>query len=88
MSGISETISEGKEKLIGFSDDLSNALDFGFNSPPQEPVKAQNPEKDLTEIDRANPVNVEFAPLGVNKWIWAGAAVVVGLIVLKKAKVF
>lgn len=87
MSGISETISDTKNRVIGYTDDLSRALDFGINAGPNEPIKAENPEKDITEIDRANPVNVEFAPLGVHRYIWMGAGLVIGLIVLKRIKV-
>jgi len=87
MSGFSNTIQSGKDKVFGFADDLSNVLDFGNNAPANEPIKPENPEKDITEIERANPVNVHFAPFGLHPAVLIGAGLLVTFVVLKKTKV-
>jgi len=88
MSGISDAIQSGKESVFGFADDLSNVLDFGTSAPPNDPIKPVNPEADISEIDRSNPVNVEYSSFGLPPYVLYGGAAIVGLILLKKFKVF
>jgi len=87
MSGVSRYIGEGIDYAVGAADDLSNALDFGSNAPPNGTVKPKNPEKDLSEIDRANPVNVEYSTFGLPPVVFYGGVAIAALIALKAFKV-
>lgn len=84
MSGISDTLRSGRDTVFGFADDLSGALDFGSGAPAPEPIKTSNPEKDISEIDRSNPINHNGSIFGLPPTVVYIAGALIALVVVKK----
>ncbi len=85
MSGISDTITSAKDSVFSIADDLSGALDFGNNAPARETTTpTRNPEVDISEIDRTNPINHNATFFGLPPYVAYGVGALVALVIIKK----
>ena len=97
MTAITDFFDSVGGVIEGLGDDLGDLLDFGLGVADERDIlddrvddfrERVNPEVDLTELERANPTNLNFPnPLGLSTPVLVISGLALTLLALKAFKV-